>query len=973
MSSNQYVNYAIGIVVGVVVGVATAGVGLSAYAAVAGMGAFAATSAYLNGKYATPKLGGGLGRPGNFGNANSGDSGRDAAADSLQVNSASESVAIPVAFGTVRVSGNHIGYDVSTFRNVPIIERVERSPEAVAYSIAQREYAKNPSKVEHAVDRQASKQQGGSSGGKGGAGGNSAPPPSQSYSGSDLTNAYTQILLEQANDGKRKLPKQYDEYVTGYQYYLSWELGFCMGPIDHLRTIRSYPGEFAVVDRRIAPAISGNDILLTGTGETQGGPIRFYRGTAGQTRTGGDPYAGTWRNYRGVAFAVFTDYYMGQRPSPESYVAELSRWPVCLLDDGTPVAGLETHGSTDSTHDAWLDANPAAILYEILTNKIWGRGLSSDMLDIPSFVAESQYFAANELGMSFTLEGQAMLGDAVDTIQKHVVAALVQVGPKIVLKCYLNRATAYTPRIRITSDSVKDADVTRPTWASTVNELRCTFVNRANNYQTELVQAQDTGNMAAVGRINSTKMDFPAFSSRTTAQLACNRLLGEMSFPAAVLTFKMNRFESRLEPGSFVEFVWKEWSEGPMTTYWRVTELNDDAQSDEGITVTLAEDIYMTAVEGIPDVFTPPIPGYEGSTPNTNTDNYLGEDLTGPYTGGSYAIAATELPLVLTDGLRLLAIFADQADGRTKEIKWLWREHGSGDDFALLGIVSPWAILGTLAADLPAGPEHQRGTTTDPLAMVLTLSNPAKRATLLEYCSDTPTDADHLDFTTGSETNWLHIGQEIFEVAQMEPHADADKVYATCYLRGMHGTPVTAHSAGATFAFTYEFIPAAHTLGYDQLPLTGTIDLQAIPTSIYGETGTPQETTLELTGWALQPFPVAWASAVTAGDDWTITARPRVHDRGSDSIGEFEMEMETKQGAMREGYEFYLMPLDVADDPLLASPVLVPFTLTPETVAGESVAEGLVEIEYSAPVGTVKILLYQSFHGVLGEPTTTAP
>lgn len=250
MSSSTWVNYGIGIVAGVTVGFLTAGIGFSSIALMAGVGAFGVTSSLLNAKYATPKMGG-LRPPSGFGNAGGQTGMKDAAAATIQVNSASEGVLLPVVFGQCRVSANITRYDTATFRSVPIIERVQRDPGVVAYEMAQKAYKRNPSSVNHQINKAAEKQQqeaGG--GGKGAAPSN--PPPSQTYSNNEKVQAYTQIILEKSNGGK-KLPKEYDEYVVGYNYYLTWELAVCMGPVDALHAVRVYPGEFAAVDRYAVP------------------------------------------------------------------------------------------------------------------------------------------------------------------------------------------------------------------------------------------------------------------------------------------------------------------------------------------------------------------------------------------------------------------------------------------------------------------------------------------------------------------------------------------------------------------------------------------------------------------------------------------------------------------------------------------------------------------------------------------------
>ncbi len=964
MSSNTWVNYAIGIVGGIAVGFLTAGIGLGAYATMVGLGTFAVTSTWLNAKYAGPKMGG-LRPPSGFGNAGGQTGVKDAAAASLQINSASESVLMPVVFGLCRVSANIIRYDNATYRSVPIVERQQIDPSIVAYNLAQKAYRDSPSKVNVAINKQAAKQQQGSGGGKGGS--PSQPPPSKTYSANEKIQAYTSVLLEKSNGGK-KLPKEYEEFVVGYNYYLSWELAICMGPVDALHAVRVYPGEFSAVDRSASPEIVASETLLTGAGGEQGGTIRFYQGTADQVRNVGDPYRTTYTNYRHTCFAVMQDYWMGNQPAPSSYAFDVERIPVCLDAAGDPVEGMECRGSTDPMDPAWRDANPAAILWEIFTNRIWGKGLDPALLDAPSFVKASQYFADEGIGMSFSLESQTLVTEAVETIRSHVATTVVWYGDKLYCRCQLDRSDAYTPMVVLTSDNFSEPpSISRPAWPNCPNELRATFMNRANNFASEIVMVQDDASIATQGKINSTTIDLPAFSSRLVTERASRRLIGEMSYPQATMQAKMNRFESRLQPGGFFAFVWTEWSAGPVTTFWRVAEIVDN-QDASGIQITAVEDLYATPVEGTIDTFTPPVPAFEGMTENDDSDLYYGDDLSGPFDAGNIDLQVVEMPINLTDADRILAFFTQRLNGRTRGLTVHWREAGSGDDWQMLGNLQPWATTGELVASLPAGNKITRVANWE-----IELKEPSFRGDLLELCNLAPTDSDPLDIVTGSETNVLRVGDELMQIVQAEAGSTAARVRIKAVIRGQFGTDIIDHAAGEPVAFVYEFVPYVMTLRYDQIPINGAVDFMATPYDRFGVTDDPVVSNLTITNRARKAFAVSRAEAVVAGSDWDVTFRPRFHNRGSEDNADLEQMLNTQTGAIPDGYEFFVMPQDGANADLLAEPVKVAPVFTPDSTDGLDPDAGMIQFDYTAPGGTASLLLMQAWDGVLGYPTRITP
>jgi len=1036
------VNYGIAAAGAVVVGFATFGMGLSWYIPAA-LFTFSATASYLNARYARPKMPGvgGLGG-GAFGGGNTNNQ-KDAAAQGLQISTNSEAITLPVVFGTQRLAGNYTRYDRSSFRSVPIIERIQRDPSLVAYEQAKAFYKRNPDKVDHELDSAAQKQQEAQGGGGKGAQ-KSPPPPSESLDSYDKVGQYSQILLKQDQEGKRKLPVEYDEYIVGYRYYLSFELAYCMGPIDRFEVMRSFPGEGIVVDNRTTPdVVAANSYAFTARGADEGGSFRLYPGKATQTRETGDVYKTDATNYRNVCFGMFTDFYLGTSPAPKSYAIEVTRFPVVLDAAGDPIADFPTRGSTAgtayaasgtawaanvftvtigahainvgqkvtiegfvpaklngvnrvvtattgttvsfaltnpgpvttngsirATHPCYYSANPAAVLWEIFTNKLWGRGMSPDDLDVESFKTAAQFFEANDIGMDFHLQTQNLVSDAIDTIRQHVSTMVIPVGGILKCVCLLDRASAYSPRIRITSENVIEPEFSRPDWVGTINELRATFQNRLNNFQDEVVIAQDDGNLATIGRVNSSKMSLPAFGCRDVADRMVRMLIQQSAQPQAQLKFTMNRFESRLVPGDFLEFVWTEWSEGPVTTYWRVVEVADVDEDGSGIQVTCTEDLYVTPVEGDATTFEAGVPPYEDGTVSDDDDIDLGDDPDSDFDTGNLEFAMKELPFFLAEGDKIFTLFCNRDSGRVVKVNFYARENGSGDDFVSLGTLAPWAIFGTLATPLSAVSSGviRNGN----LDLTVNLEFAADRARFLEMCSFAPTDDDDLVALVGSEQNWMMIGNEIFQVGQAEAGVSANQVKITVYLRGQMGTDQQTHAPASRVIFIHEFIPRVFTARYDALPINKTLEFKAVPLSIRNETGLEYTFTGTITNRARRAMPIeVWSSAGTVGLNWEVEFRPRFHNRGAGTVLDIDQDCNTFTGEIPSSYEYYVMPRTSGNVDLLTAAVKVTPTLDVED--GTDSTTGKITFSYVAPATTDHLLFYQVYDGVLGFPVQIDP
>lgn len=1039
MSGNRWINYGISAVGALVVGVTTFGMGLPWYMTAA-LFTFGAGAAFLNGKFATPSLGAGVIGGGGFAGGQTRKR-SDAVSQALQINTNSEAITLPVVFGTQRLAGNFTKYDRNSFRTVPIIQRVRRDPSLVAYEQAKKAYKKNPDRVDHAIDDLASKQQeaAGGSGGKG-ARPSPPPPPSDTLDAYDKVGQYAQILLKNDQTGGKKLPVEYDEFVVGFRYYLSFELAYCIGPVDRFELMRSYPGEQVVIDNTNTPdVVTANSYAFTAKGGDEGGSVRFYPGKPTQTRETGDIFKAPETNYRNVAFAMFSDYYLGQSPAVKSYAVEVTRFPRVLDASGNvipdfPVRGsaeglvytatlatwaagkitvtigthsivpgqrviaegwepkafngvnrtvsevtattisftvanpgkIPTLGTIRTAHPCYFSANPAAILWEIFTNKLWGRGLNPADLDLPSFRQAAQYFEENNIGMDFHLETQNLISEAIDTIRTHVYTMVVPVAGVLKCICLLDRSTAYTPKIRITSENVIEPEFSRPDWVGTVNEIRATFQNRFNNYQDEIVIAQDDGNLATVGRVNSTRMSLPAFGSRDVADRMVRNIIQQIAQPQAQLKFRMNRFESRLTPGDFLEFVWSEWSAGPTTTYWRVVETEDNDEDTDGIIVSCLEDVYVTPLQGLPETFEPGVPPYEEGIIVDDSDVVLGDQSRLPFDVGAMQFEVAEMPFFLAGGDRLFLIFANRDTGRINAVNIYARASGSGDDFSYLGQLSPWAIFGELKTDLSEDdfPTIRRGIYN----LTIDLEFASDRVRLLEMYSFAPTDADDLVAFVGSEQNWMIIGNELFQVAQAEPGVSANQVILTVYLREQLGTQRENHIIGDRVIFVHEFIPRVYTLRYDQLAINDPIEFRAIPLDINGNVGLEYDFTYTLTNRARRPMPVeVYYSTGSTSTAWTVSFRPRFHNRGSGSITDMDSDYNTFTAEIPDLYEYYVMPRNSGETDLLTVAAPVAVTLIQDN--GNDPATGMASFSYTAPGGTDHLLLYTAFDGVLGFPT----
>jgi hypothetical protein len=883
MSGRTALAIGAGLLTGGIAYFAFAAIGLASLATVAAGIAFSTTAALIQGQGGFAGAGiPGAGAVAGVGTSNNSNVPKP---EELQMATATEARPVPVTFGTVRLAGNHVRYDASTFRSEPIVEVFETI-----------------------VPGQAIQEGGGGGGGKGGGGGGGA--------------VTTTV-------GEDRVIRQ--ERIIGYNYFLSWDYAICVGPVDRIVGIRVSPGEANALSgdpqkdgtadpNTIDFSVSGDNAVRTLRGPNGfGGSCRVYRGSTTQTRNAGDAYQEAYETHRGVCFAHFRDFKLGTTTAPATLLFEIDRFPKALDPEGDPIPDFPTRGSADTGHPAYRDANPAACLFELLTNRTWGAAVTHDLLDVESFARTARYFRDNNLGVSFTLSSQDLLSEAVNFLRDHVSSILVWNGQRLALRCLMDRSDAFTPMTVITRDQVSDVEFSRPTWPSTVNELRVEFVNRQNNHQREIVVVQDLGCIATVGRVQSRQIELLGFSNRDTAERQAKRLLLEGAYPQATLRFKSNRVHAGLDAGSFVQFRWPDWTDGQAITFWRVAEISDDQQDANGIMFTLLEDAYAQAYEGEPEPFVAPPLAFESGVTRQDSDLSLGDDhsiLTAEDFG---PVMMVEPPSVMTAGGFRALVAAQRRSGNVGYMAWAWKPDAGGA-FRAMPNVAPWGILGTAFGAFPQTARIWRGA-----GLVVDLQWQPDGNTLLAATGSVVTTSDDFDALTVSPAALLVIGEEIIRVGNAV-ELFPGRWELTNLLRGEFGSEIASHPDGAPVAF----IPALTSEHLLSLPSQGieagvAIDLQADQVLIGGQvvTDTTYEWTQTFTGSSRVPPAPTLLSIQDVTGDWTLTMRPRIYLGGTEALPSIEDDIRYLQATLT-GYALEVQALDSLDA-VLATTVLASY------------------------------------------------
>ena len=253
-----------------------------------------------------------------------------------------------------------------------------------------------------------------------------------------------------------------ENVVTGYNYYVSWALGICMGPVDTLYTV--YNGDDVVWSGELNRPLAGGEetIVLTDMGS-----MTFYFGTADQvanvtlTSKLEDPTLSP--AYRHQCYAFFNDCCTGTHERIPTMKFVLRKNPTFAFNASETI---QTY-----------DYNPAHAMYYILNTLL---DIPTTYLDPTDFsdVADTLYTENRGISMLFDAYSPALtyLGES---LLAHIDGLLRwgndgKFHPKLIRA---DEAVGALPSFD-ENDMLSTLQLSRKSWYDTKNEVKVEYAER---------------------------------------------------------------------------------------------------------------------------------------------------------------------------------------------------------------------------------------------------------------------------------------------------------------------------------------------------------------------------------------------------------------------------------------------------------------------------------------------------------------
>ncbi|MGP1665639.1 MAG: phage tail protein, partial [Rhodanobacter sp.] len=492
--------------------------------------------------------------------------------------------------------------------------------------------------------------------------------------------------------------------TIGYKYYLGLHMGMCRGQIDSLLEIKVGDRTAWSGNLRENAEFGINKPELFGGTKAEGGidgTAWLMLGDANQTvpsRIQGW-LGGLIPGFRGTSTLFFDGMVCAMSPYPKAWKMKSFRakkgwdgdvWYAakCQID-----IVVQDKNGNDLTINAM---NPSHIIYQVCTDRAWGRGMPRSVMDDAAFRRAADTLFEEGLGLCLAWKRQDTLDSFVQTILDHI-GAVVYVDKrtglftvKLIRQDYVR---SQVPLFDMDSGLLSIEESSVSAAAETVNEVVVNWHDPITN-QDSAVREQNLASIQTSGAVYSTTNDYPGIPTPLLAQRLAKRDLIYSTLPLRTFQITCDRRAWRIQPGDVMRI--QDPTRGQIDIAIRVGTVDDGTLTDGKIKIAAVEDVFtmpMNVSAGVepgqwqpPDV-TPKIArrrAYEIPYANLHRLYPKAEFQAIDYDAGMYGMAA-EKPTPMTQGYDL-ALRPNNSS---------WTIDGNGDFVPLGELTTTIGYLGT--------------------------------------------------------------------------------------------------------------------------------------------------------------------------------------------------------------------------------------------------------------------------------------
>lgn len=402
----------------------------------------------------------------------------------------------------------------------------------------------------------------------------------------------------------------YSQTVTsGYEYYASFAQVICMGPVDKLHAIYASGEKIWEGPVDVSEADEGGRAYLT----TKLGPVHFYFGTATQTAPeqamsllkidyGSGAEQATALTLPGVCYAIMSHLHFGSQTTPPVMVFEVERNPEHLA--------LTAHSVSD-------DGLVPEIVYDLLTNEVYGCGIPADDIDSTSFIAACETTLADGVGLGVladeSTDARTLIGQLLAYVDGYLYVEAGKI--KIGLVRGLSAGELAALPVLNESDLIEEPEPSNTGLSDTWGRTLVTFTDRDNGWEDSAEAFEDMTSYETLGRRVDKVFSFPYVRQREIAKRLAAQIGSRSAVPDVLWNLTLSPGRRTLHVGDHFKLTYAKL--GITAKVLRVTEIRHGSHEDPAVNLVAIEvnaaDLGNLYVPSSDQDYVPPVVDDDGT------------------------------------------------------------------------------------------------------------------------------------------------------------------------------------------------------------------------------------------------------------------------------------------------------------------------------------------------------------------------
>lgn len=381
--------------------------------------------------------------------------------------------------------------------------------------------------------------------------------------------------------------------IVGYRYLIGVHLALALSTGTGTKFLRIWAEEKEIWSGDQTAASAGSAISVSAPGALGGreegggfvGTARVYPGDFSHTQNAylaglSDIDAAELPHYKGLVHVVMEHMEIGEQPNIKPFNFEIENVGFSPLGLGNLPNG---------------DANPAEVLFDILTNS-WGRlGLSTDAIDTTSFSDAGTVLASESHGISLAVQSSNDARDVIEEVLKQIDGLIYEDPETQKIKLVLTRFDYDVDLIPSFDESnvIEIVNFAASSWGETSNQVRIIYNDRDSDYTEKTAIAQDMANVGFNSRVKGADFNYRGVSNADLANHLAARHLNMLSIPLIKVRLITNRDGATLRPGDVIKLAWDDY--GISQLVLRVQKFDVGELDDGRVALDLIQDRFAVS------------------------------------------------------------------------------------------------------------------------------------------------------------------------------------------------------------------------------------------------------------------------------------------------------------------------------------------------------------------------------------------